>query len=491
MARTYLRLLAGLAAALLLLAACSAESSDDTGESDSEDDQTETTQATDAAEDADDEGADEDQEAATAEAADPEDLGSAETAAPLEPFLTEGSGPGVSNETVKMAFIYTDLERTANALDFEVPDFGDYEAQILALADWVNANGGIGGRDLEPVVRVFEALQDTPSTEEELCNGITQDDQVFAVVLTGQFQENARPCYAAADTLMLDTTLFPVDGVGFEELSPHLWQPTLPDYADTVAGLAVALVDSDFLADGTTLGVVGIDSDLNRRVYNESLVPALESLGAEIADTQWIDGTDTSTLQATQEQAILSFKSAGVDRIVTLGGSRLASFLVTIAEAQNYRPTFAMTSFDSPTFNIENKPAYMVGSVGISVQPGWDVHDDQLAFPQEGPETECLEVLTSSGETFETRGNARVGLLYCDAVRILKAGADMVTGEPLTAATWAAAVSGLADSVQMASSYGTEFTPGLHAGGSAYRPFAFDEDCQCMVLAGEVTPFNG
>ena len=103
-------------------------------------------------------------------------------------FVTEGSGPGVSDETVKMAFIYTDLERTANALDFEVPDYGDYEAQVTAIADWVNANGGIGGRDLEPVVRVFEALQDTPSTEEELCNGITQDDQVFAVVVTGQFQ---------------------------------------------------------------------------------------------------------------------------------------------------------------------------------------------------------------------------------------------------------------------------------------------------------------
>jgi len=471
------------------MVACSAESSDETTEAA---DQTESTEAAESTEEPTPEP-----DTATPE---PEDSDAEPREAATEqptpdeaaqPFLTAGSGPGVSDETVKVAFIYTDLERTANALDFELPDFGDYEAQIQALADWVNANGGVGGRDLEPVIRVFEALQDTPSTEEELCNGITQDDQAFAVVLTGQFQENARPCYAGADTLMLDTTLYPVDSIGFDELAPHFWQPTLPDYADTVAGLATALVDSDFLAEGTTLGVVGIDSEQNQRVYNESLVPTLESLGAEIADTQWIDGTDTSTLQATQEQAILSFKDAGVDRVVTIGGSRLASFLITIAETQNYFPTFAMTSFDSPSFNIQNKPEYMVDSVGISVQPGWDVDDDQLAFPQPGAEAECLEILTSTGEAFEARSNARIGLLYCDAVRILKAGADLVDAEPLTAATWSDAVDSLGDAMQMASAYGTEFGEGRKAGGAAYRSFAFDEACQCMILTSEATPFDG
>ena len=74
------------------------------------------------------------------------------------------------------------------------------EGQIEALVDHVNANGGVGGRDVEPVIEVFNALQDTPSKEEELCLGFTQDAEVFAVMLTGQFQENARPCYADAET---------------------------------------------------------------------------------------------------------------------------------------------------------------------------------------------------------------------------------------------------------------------------------------------------
>lgn len=464
---TKLRTLTTASVILLLLAGCSAQSSNTSAESNDTSPEGSTT---------------------TAQSESLEQEPS--TTAPVEFFLTEGSGPGVSDDSVKVAFIFTDLERTAKALDFEIPEYGDWEGQVQAVTDWVNNNGGIGGRPVETVVRVHEALQDTPSTEEELCNGITQDDRVFAVVLTGQYQENARQCYASAETLMLDTTLYPVDSVGFDELSPYLWQPTLPDYSDTVSGLAAALVETDFLAGDATLGVAGVDNALNRRVYEEQFVPTLESLGAEIAETQWIDETDASTFQASQEQAILSFKDAGVDRIVIVGGGRLASWLIVVAESQNYFPTFAMSSFDSPAFNIDNNPEFMDGSIGVSLLPGWDVADDQLPFPQPGPETECLEILAATGQSFEVRSNARVGLLYCDALRLLKAAADLVSGEPLTAATWSEAVNSLGDSVQMASSYGTEFGPGRKAGGAAYRTFAFDQDCQCMVFTSEPKDFE-
>ena len=81
---------------------------------------------------------------------------------------------------------------------------GDQEAQVQALEDWVNANGGIGGRKLDAVFRLYDAPTDSPAAEEQLCNQITQDDKAFAVVLTGQYQTNARPCYAERQTLVLD-----------------------------------------------------------------------------------------------------------------------------------------------------------------------------------------------------------------------------------------------------------------------------------------------
>ena len=78
---------------------------------------------------------------------------------------------------------------------------------MAALIDHFNAGGGIAGRQIDAKVTVFNAITDSPVSEEALCNAITQDDKAFAVVMTGQFQENARPCYHNANTLMFDAAL--------------------------------------------------------------------------------------------------------------------------------------------------------------------------------------------------------------------------------------------------------------------------------------------
>ena len=396
-------------------------------------------------------------------------------------------GPGVTADEVKVGFIVTDLDAVSKALDFEVPDQGDEEAQIQAIADHINATGGIDGRDMVPVVRVFNAIQDTPSNEEELCLGLTEDDNVFAVAMTGQFQENARPCYAERDTLMLDYTLYPLDEVSIGELEPYLWQPGLPSYDDTIAGMADAMVTTEFL-DGATLGVVGIDSEQNRRVYDGSLIPTLTELGVEVADTQWIDPTDTSTLQAGQDQAVLSFKGNGVDRVLVLGGSRLAAFMIETGTLQNYTPVYALSSFDNPEFAILNYPDIIDGTVGVSLSPGWDVADDQYPLPANEMEETCLQVLEDAGFTFESRANARTALGFCDAAMLLQAGAAELDGA-LNAEAWSAVVGGMGDSMQLASPYATSFASGDYFGAGGYHVFAYNPECACMELLGETVEF--
>ena len=234
---------------------------------------------------------------------------------------------GVSDTEVRVGFIVVDQSRLGSTLGFTTPDAGDVEGQIETLAAAVNADGGIGGRDLVPVIRVFDALTDSATNEEKLCRAFTEDDKVFAVVLMGMFQETARPCYAAQSTLMLDQTLFPMDHTEAATLAPYLYQPSLPEYGQLLSGLADAMRAEDFLTDETRLGIIGIDTDQNRRVVEEQLLPRLEELGAEPVDTQWVDPTSSATLQAGQNQAVLAFKESEVDRVVVVGGSRLLALL--------------------------------------------------------------------------------------------------------------------------------------------------------------------
>lgn len=486
-----------LLAAATLVAACSEpidEASTDTGQTQAADQTTTETQP-------EDQPADEDAvDTQTADQATTEPSDEAETAdqpadteeaqpaeAPAGPVPAGPDTPGVSDDTVTISIIITDTSMVAQAFGWEVPDEGDREAQVEALVDHFNEAGGFAGRQIEAKVTVFNAITDSPVAEEALCNKITQDDQAFAVVLTGQFQENARPCYRNANTLMFDATLYPVDNAGFEELAPYYWSPLLPSYDDLMGGLAAALIEEGWF-EGGTLGVIAIDSELSERVYNQQFLPRLEAAGVEVASYHTVDPTDSTSLNNDQLQAVIKFREAGVDKVVTIGGSRLASFFIEISEAQRFTPEYALTSHDAPDFNAYNYPQMMGGASGISVLPGYDIDDDQLAFPASAAEQECADIFTAAGLEFSVRTNIRTGLLFCDVFRLLRDASPHlaeVSAAGVTEAVWQ-----LGDSFEAASVYGVEFTEGSYAGGDLYRRFRFDPDCECMVLTSDSADFD-
>ena len=395
--------------------------------------------------------------------------------------------PGVTDDTITMSFIVTDTSAVAAAFGWETPDEGDREAQIAALVDHFNAQGGIAGRQIEAKITVFNAITDGPVAEEALCNAITQDDKAFVVVMTGQLQENARPCYRNANTLMIDATLYPVDNAGFEALAPYYWSPLLPSYDDLISGLAAALIAEGWF-DGATLGIIAIDSGLSQRVYDTQFAPRLAAAGVEVASYNTIDPTDSTSFNNDQLQAIINFKEAGVDKVVAIGGSRLVSWFIDTSITQNFAPAYAVTSYDAPEFNVFNYPEMMSGASGISVLPGYDIEGDQYPFPATPAEQECADIFAAAGQEFAERANIRTGLMFCDVFRLLTAASPHIaemSAQGVSEGVWK-----LGDSFQPASVYGVEFAEGSYAGGDKYRAFRFDPDCACMVLTGDVADFD-
>jgi len=402
---------------------------------------------------------------------------------------SEPSGPGVSDTEIKIGFIIVDQTNLKRLLQFESPDVGDVEGQIEALVAAVNASGGIAGRQVKPVIVVYDALTDSPDNEEKLCRTFTEDDPVFAVVLYGQVQSNARPCYAERSTMMIDQTFYPVDQATLEEFSPYLWQPLMPEYGKLLRGLAKALDDNAFFDSESRVGVIGLDSPENRRVFERDLAPTLTGLGVPIVDVQWIDPTSGATLQAGQDQAVLEWKNIGIDRVIVVGGSRLLAFLVTTAIPQEFFPRYAITSFDNPDFLKREMPMSLEGSVGISIQAAFDVADSEYPRPGNDAESWCIETLATAGHVFEERANSREALVYCDAIRLLQqAGAELV-GRAVTAAGMGAAIGALGTAWQSASNYASAFQPGAFDGVAGFRATLWDPSCSCFALTDETSEF--
>ncbi|MBS4751424.1 ABC transporter substrate-binding protein [Nocardioides sp. zg-ZUI104] len=401
------------------------------------------------------------------------------------------AGPGVTEDSVKVVFVGVDLDAVKEQTGFKTASVGDPEKQVQVLEDWVNDNGGLGGRKLDAVFKMYDAQTDSPASEEKLCNEVSQDEQAFAVVLLGQYQSNARPCYAQRKTLMLDISLVASDKTIYEELAPYLWTPSFPEHDAFVNSYIAALDEQGFFEGRDEVAIIAADSPVNRRSVENKAVPLLEERGIK-GEVAWVDTTDIGTIYTGGEQAAVTLAGKGIDRVIFLGGSRLASIFATIAGSKQFTPRYAISSFDNPSFflgNPETVPSTtMDGMVGIGFHPPQDVADDQMPFPaEEGPEAECVAVFEAAGITFESREGARQALPYCDAARLLKLGGDNVDGE-LNAATWADAVKKHGAEFQTASGFGNALDKGNAAAG-AYRVLKFADDCRCFVYEGDEVPF--
>ncbi|WP_327011216.1 ABC transporter substrate-binding protein [Dactylosporangium sp. NBC_01737] len=402
-----------------------------------------------------------------------------------------GAGPGVTADSVKVVFVGVDLKATASVTGFKTADAGDPARQVKALETWVNANGGIAGRKMAAVYRNYEAADDSPAAEERLCNQITQDDKAFAVVLTGQFQSNARPCYASRRTLVLDATLVANDQSTFTKLAPYLWSASYPDYDEFVRAFLGSLEAQQYFAGATRAGVVAADTPTNRTVYERLAVPELKRL--KVTPTvAWIDTTDLGTLNAGLNQAAVDFRGKGVDRVFFLGGARMASFFLTVATAQSFTARYALSSFDNPSFLVNNPATIpregLQGAVGIGFNPSQDVPDSAYPFPGTDAERACLAIFEAEGQRFATRENARAAFPYCDATLLLQAGARNL-GADLNASAWAQDVRALGTGFRPATGFAGLLGPGRFSAANGYRAMAYDGGCGCFAYQGEEVPF--
>src|SRR6478735_18839 len=89
--------------------------------------------------------------------------GNTGAAADLGTQAAAGPGPGVNGDTVKVVFVAVDLDKVKKFTGFKTASVGDQEAQIQALEDWVNDNGGLGGKQMEAVFRLYDAQNDSPA----------------------------------------------------------------------------------------------------------------------------------------------------------------------------------------------------------------------------------------------------------------------------------------------------------------------------------------
>jgi hypothetical protein len=399
-------------------------------------------------------------------------------------------GPGVSAEEIRIGFITINQATAGGSGGFVVPDNGDPEAQIDALVAAVNAQGGIAGRTVVPVLKSFESSTASPQTEAALCTAFTDDDEVFAVVLAGQRSQATRTCYQKANTVMVDTTANVQAQNVYDELAPHYWTPGAPTLETHLRTLVASLDAQGFFEGDVKVGVIAEKGPQYGPAVDEVLIPELQALGLEDVERSDIDQSTPDAAATTSRQTVTDFKAADVDRVIFAGRADNTGYFTGTALPQKYFPRLAMSSFDGPNFAVLNPaffpPQSLEGAVGTGIVPTKDGVED-LAFPDGAAESACMDVYTEAGITFPARPEAENALRSCDSLMMLKAGLDGLGDEAVNAQNLADSLFALGSDWQAAATFRTEFTDGVYAPASGYRDLVFSDGR--FTYTSDVKPF--
>jgi hypothetical protein len=406
--------------------------------------------------------------------------------------------PGVTDDVVKVGYQVVDLGALSSQLGFKTVDQGTYENRvkgIQAIVSYVNANGGLGGRQIEATIQQYSGPQDAPDYAEAQCKALTQDAQVFGVVMDGQFQNNVRPCFAASRTVMLDQTLIAQDTTAFEQFAPYYFMPTVPEYGSYIlTELDVLKNQTDYFNGSSGVSVVAPDTEVTRRIVDSLVLPKLREYGLTNSAAQYVDSSNVGTLGAGATAALQATQAAGLDRLMVVGGARILPTLFADSLVRDLDARYTISSFDNPAFFVDNQdiffPERLVGMVGLGFMPALDLrkNPDPFPSPERPNEGLCKQIIDQAGaappEPF--RENYRTVMQTCDSTLLLKAAFDRLPkGTAVTGATFRDAVWGAGPAWSGATVPTPAWPQGSYSGVSQGRGMYWDTAC---VVEGAPAP---
>lgn len=360
----------------------------------------------------------------------PKDDDATTTTANDDPPSTE-LGVGVTDDTIKVGVTYSDLSAIKDIVNI---DHGDYLSAFRALADDINANGGINGRTIEIVDGPVDPVGTDSATT--VCTALTEDEQVFAVL--GNVQADVTSCYVTDHETALVGGQMTAETVAAATAPWFAYDATLDFTAEqTVKG---ALADGQL--DGATVGIVGLP--VHDGLIADTLVPMLEDAGVDVTTEVVLDAPPDDQAAADAQALTFAerFRADGVDTVITVGDAFLVFARVLpqtqfrpelVATDRNVVETYLVGRSDFAAFEggvVVGGPA--PSDIGWTAAPMQDCIDKILAVD---PDRQIDDPIGATADTPNTWVSVTVA---CQAMTLFQAIAEKA-GDTLNNDTFRAA----------------------------------------------------
>lgn len=359
-----------------------------------------------------------------------------------------------------------------------------YKALVAAY----NAHGGMAGRRIEPVYAGVSGNSNDYNAEgQSACEKLTRDNDVEAVLAgLGTYSATFEACLAQTSTPHVEGGF--VTG-GDRELAayPLLLAPAALSVDRRIRAMVDVSVADGWLTPANRVGVLLDDCPHNRRAYEGSLAAALQAHGMSVTKLNALRCTtgisSAGDAAAAMQNFVLSFKQAGVDRVLTISDFESVAVLLFMqsADSQRYQPGYLLSSVSGIAALIANvPPGQLPGVHGAGWLPPADISAPTLGAGFD----RCLALLAEQGVRLGTSGDMYLASSACEVMFLYEIGLQATRGDS-TPATIVAAMTAAAGSYgHPALTAPSGLSASRHDGVGSAQAFAWDGSCSCLRYRG-------
>ncbi len=306
------------------------------------------------------------------------------------------SSRGVTNTEINVVFPVVNLQALSTELGFAGDvEYTEQGKAIDLFVNQINANGGINGRKIKPIIQFFDPTSE--SNMRSLCKDWTEGSPAAFAVLDGVgawsgdnelciTQEGHTPFLGQWTTISAWTT----------RGAPYLWW-TGPDDAAILSATVTWGHGAGLLGGQRKVGVIAGDRASDQLALNDYLLPDLKRIGVTpVVETMAADTTETATINRDAPLVVEKLHAAGVNSVIPLIPFNAFLPVLSAETSQHYFPELLLSDYES---SIES-------SLGLIPVPF-----EKALNGQDGVTTETLGGIDDSRPTVQ--GGYDAGVRSC------------------------------------------------------------------------------
>lgn len=398
-------------------------------------------------------------------------------------------GPGVTATTINVGALYDPNAAAEDAaLGAGGQNPGNIYAETNAMVAYINSHGKVAGRDIHMVWYQYSSTDNVQTQQQGACSFWTTDNKVFVMPSGTPILDQ---CGADAHAIEVGS-----GGIALESSADEARYPA--DY--DITGITVdrsmrysieGLKQQGYFAPSAKIGIVTWDQDDFHYGVDHTATPELSAMGYGSVPVAYISVAQTEgDLSTSSEQisnAILQFRSAGINHVLIFDGQAgvdnagiLALLWMNAANGQQYYPAYGLNSAAGLTAIASEEPSQeLKNALAVGWEPSIDLSSgDFAALPASTNQKLCLQIMDAAGQAPSGSNAEGVAFNICDQFFFLQTALDRVKG-PLNQASAEAAINALGTAYPVITTFEDNFSPSQHDGPYYVRNAAFNSSCTC------------